>query len=131
MTSQFIDTNYILRFLLKDEQNQFQKVSNFFTEALSKQIPLVSNLVVLFEVYWVLLKVIKLEKNQAATLLYNFVQLGVVDFPEFDIITNALELDLENNLGLEDNYHVCWCKSQKISIINSFDKNLLKTWNKD
>lgn len=131
MNKQFVDTNYILRYLLKDNLEQYNLVSKFFIECVTGGIKLVSNNVVLFEVYWVLFKTIKLEKEQTNTLIYKFLQLDIVEFEDKQIIFSALENDLNNSLGLEDNYHLSWCKFNKITSIHSFDEKLNKVWAKN
>ena len=64
MNKQFVDTNYILRLLLKDNLEQYNFVLKFFSDSVTSNAKLVSNIVVLFQVYWVLIKVIKLEKEK-------------------------------------------------------------------
>jgi len=130
MNKQFVDTNYILRYLLKDNLEQYNLVSKFFIECVTGGIKLVSNNVVLFELYWVLFKTMKLEKEQTCTLINHFLQLDIVEFEDKPIIALALQNDLTNNLGLEDNYHLSWCKLNKITKINSFDEKMNKAWAK-
>ena len=127
MNKQFVDTNYILRFLLKDNLEQYNFVLKFFSDSVTN-IKLVSNIVVLFEVYWILFKTIKLEKEQTNTLIYNFLQLGIIQFQDNEIILKASEKDSENSLGLENNFHLSWCKHHKITKLHSFDEKLNKTW---
>jgi predicted nucleic-acid-binding protein len=130
MNKQFVDTNYILRYLLKDNLEQYSLVSKFFIECVTGGIKLVSNNVVLFELYWVLFNTMKLEKEQTCTLINHFLQLDIVEFEDKQIIALALQNDLANNLGLEDNYHLSWCKFNKISKIHTFDGKMNKVWTK-
>jgi predicted nucleic acid-binding protein len=53
-----------------------------------------------------------------------------VEFEDKPIIALALQNDLTHNLGLEDNYHLSWCKFNKISTIHTFDEKMNKTWAK-
>ena len=50
----FIDTNYFLRFLLKDNEKQFIEVKKLFEKAILGEIDLYTSLIVIFEIYWVL-----------------------------------------------------------------------------
>ena len=115
MNKQFVDTNYILRLLLKDNLEQYNFVLKFFSDSVTSNAKLVSNIVVLFQVYWVLIKVIKLEKEKTNILIYNFLQLGIIEFRDNEIILKALEKDSENSLDLQNNFHLAWCENHKIS----------------
>ncbi len=130
MNKQFVDTNYILRYLLKDNLEQYNLVSKFFIECVTSNIKLVSNNVVLFEVYWVLFKTLKLGKEETNTLIYKFLQLDIIEFEDKQIISLALEKDSNNNLGLEDNFHLSWCRFNKISNLHTFDEKMNKVWAK-
>jgi len=50
----FVDTNYFLRFLLKDIGKQHQKAKKLFEKAASGEIKLFTSMIVFFEIYWVL-----------------------------------------------------------------------------
>ncbi len=59
----FVDTNYFLRFFLRDSREQYLIVKQFFLDGASGKIKLFTSLIVLFEVYWVLKSYYGKEKN--------------------------------------------------------------------
>lgn len=50
----FVDTNYFLRFLLADQEEQHQTAKALFKKAAIGEVDLFTSLIVFFEVYWVL-----------------------------------------------------------------------------
>ena len=54
MPINFLDTNVILRLLLKDVPEQYQKAFDIFNQAIDRELKIIANDLVFFEVYWVL-----------------------------------------------------------------------------
>ncbi|MFA5770598.1 MAG: PIN domain-containing protein, partial [Patescibacteria group bacterium] len=54
MKSYFIDTNYFLRLLLRDDEKQFEEVYSVFQQAVNQKVKIYTSVIVFFEIYWVL-----------------------------------------------------------------------------
>ena len=50
----FVDTNYFLRYLLKDIPEQHEEAKRLFVAAADGKVELMTTSLVFFEVYWVL-----------------------------------------------------------------------------
>lgn len=62
MKSYFIDTNYFLRLLLKDDEKQFKEAYLIFQQAVNQEIKIFTSTIVFFEIYWVLSSFYKKDK---------------------------------------------------------------------
>lgn len=130
MKSYFIDTNYFLRFLLKDNEEQFKKILFIFKLAIDKKINLYTSVIVFFELYWVLRSFYKNNKKNCVDLLSKIIKINFIDFENKEIIQEALTLFEKTNLDLEDCYNLSYSKKINIDELATFDKKLLKNFKK-
>lgn len=130
MKSYFVDTNYFLRFLLKDNEEQFKKILFIFKLAIDKKINLYTSVIVFFELYWVLRSFYKNNKKNCIDLLSKIIKINFIDFENKEIIQEALALFEKTNLDLEDCYNFSYSKKINIDELATFDKKLLKNFKK-
>jgi predicted nucleic-acid-binding protein len=126
MKKYFIDTNYFLRFLLKDDEKQFNIVYSLFQKGISGEIELFTSVVVFFEIYWVLSSFYKKKKNKIIEFLKNILKLTFIDFENKIILDEAIIFFQKFNLDLEDCYNLSYAKLKKANEFNTFDKILNK-----
>lgn len=126
----FVDTNYFLRFFLKDNLSQNKEAKELFLKADKDQINLISSTVVFFEIYWVLRSVYKKDVSIVFKVLYATLQLPVT-FEEKDILLESLLRFKETRLGLVDSYHLAFTNYHNINNLKTFDKKLLKEFEKN
>jgi len=122
----FIDTNYFLRFLLKDDEKQFNIVYSLFQKGINGEIQLFTSVVVFFEIYWVLSSFYKKKKNKIIEFLKNILKLTFIDFENKTILEEAIIFFQKFNLDLEDCYNLAYAKLKKANEFNTFDKILNK-----
>ena len=122
----FIDTNYFLRFLLKDDEKQFNIVYSLFQKGINGEIQLFTSVVVFFEIYWVLSSFYKKKKNKIIEFLKNILKLTFIDFENKTILEEAIIFFQKFNLDLEDCYNLAYAKLKKANEFITFDKILNK-----
>lgn len=122
----FVDTNYFLRFLVRDVEDQYQEVRQLFERGITKEKKLFTSLIVLFEIYWVLSSFYKQDKREIAKILAEILKMKFISINERDLLLKALEVYKTGNLGLEDSYNLVFSKAKKASAFASFDKILVK-----
>lgn len=88
----YIDTNFILRFFLKDHKEHFSVAEDTFLQAKNGIISLVCITEVILEVEYVLRKVYKLPRKKIATVLRSLVDKKYIGFPDKKIIHSTLSL---------------------------------------
>lgn len=121
----FVDTNYFLRFLLRDNEKQHGEAKRLILEAASGKAKLVSSTIVFFEVAWVLRSVYGKDKLALADRLRKLLNINV-DFSDNRLLSDALDLFEESNLSLEDCYNIIFARDCKVAEFKTFDKKLSK-----
>ena len=118
----FVDTNYFLRFLVDNGSEQYQNSSDLISQATRGDIELSTDIIVIFEIYWVLGNVYEYNETQIKSALLQICSFDFLTIIEKPILLKAIS-NIENfNGDLEDSYHYFFCQSQKISNIATFDK---------
>ncbi len=114
-----LDTNYILRYLLRDNEEMFATAK----EVISKQRCFILESV-LAEVVYVLNGVYKTPKPLIAKTLSQFISLDNISMHEsVSIFITALELYQSRNLDFVD---CCLCSRKDRYEVKTFDKRLTK-----
>lgn len=121
----FIDTNYFLRFLLKDNNQQSSQAKELFLQAARGKKQLVTSLLVFFEVCWVLRSVYGKDKASLAKILSDILSLNFV-LDERRLILESLDFFKNTNLSLEDCYNLIFAKQKKATEFKTFDLKLAK-----
>ena len=127
----FIDTNYILRFLLNDINSQHEDAKNLFLSASEGKSALITSTTVFFEIYWVLSSYYERNKTEVANVLEKVLSLNFIEMEERELLFKSLSLFKKINLDLEDCYNVCYAKSKGIRSFKTFDKKLDKEFSKN
>ena len=109
-----IDTNILIRFLVKDNIKQAKKVFNLFKQAeIKRQNFFISNFTVI-ETVWVLSKLYKCTNKDISNAFNVLLSIPIINFEsenllkEFIVISEKTNLDLANLLiGLSGTYNNC------------------------
>ena len=121
----FVDTNYFLRFLLKDNEPQYKLARKLFIKSAQRKVKLTTSLVVFFEVVWVLRSSYGKDRKSLAGTLFNMLKLDF-EIQEKYLIIESLNLFQKTNLSLEDCYNLVFAKNINSSEFKTFDKKLDK-----
>lgn len=126
MKTYFVDTNYFLRLLLKEDGKQFNRVYSLFQKAIKNEVNLCTSVVVLFEIYWVLSSFYKHNKLRVCQYLEKILAMSYIEIEKRETFTYALFIYKKNALDLEDCYNLAIGKIFAVDEFASFDKKLLK-----
>jgi predicted nucleic-acid-binding protein len=129
MPTKYLDTNFILRLILKDNLEQFQVVENLLKLANQNTCKLFVSLVVVFETEWVLRSFYKIEKVDIVAIFTKLFLISEIKFEQAEVLEMAFGQMLKSNLGLEDGYHLAFCELNKMEL-TTFDKKLKKSTTK-
>ena len=86
-----VDTNVLLRFFIRDDEEQFQKAARFFSEC-SNEKPAFITSVVLVEFTWTLRTGYKYRREDIAGILTQMLRSGELRIEHFDEVQKATEL---------------------------------------
>lgn len=120
----FVDTNYLLRFLIKDVPAQHTQAKRLFTEAAKGKVELITSTVVVFEVVWVLTSFYELTKADTLELLRQVLLMNFLVIPERPLLTRALDLFEEYAVSFEDCYNVAFAEAHDAVPFKTFDRKL-------
>ncbi|MBU0974988.1 PIN domain-containing protein [Patescibacteria group bacterium] len=124
----YVDTNYFLRFFLDDNQKQTEVVRELFEKGSQDEVDLRSSIVVFLEVYWVLKSFYSFPKSQITELLGAMLKMDFIKFDDEKIMLQAIKLFSDNNLNLEDCFHLAYVleNNGEDKKLATFDKRLKK-----
>jgi len=123
MKTYLIDTNFLLRFLLKDVPDQSQKSKQYITQAKDKKIKIVIPQIIIFEIYYVLSKYYNFPKQQIANALQKILSTKYLSIENKNTFLNTLSLWKNNNIEFVDNFLLSLSQEKKYQIL-TFDKKL-------
>jgi len=122
----FVDTNYFLRFLLRDVKKQHQEAKRLFLKGAEGKIKLFTSLVVIFEIYWVLLSFYQKKKDRVIEIFEKIFDLEFVEIENKKLLEKALMTYKKTNLDFEDCYNLALAKEKGIKEFKTFDERLRK-----
>lgn len=125
MKKYYIDTNVILRFLLKDNERHYNEAADYFEKAKDGKIEITLIPEVLFEIDYVLRGVYFLSKNEVVDILLKLVKTPYLKIENRNIIISVIEQYQLLSVDLFDVYLYFFAKSRDASVL-SFDKDFLK-----
>lgn len=120
--AKLVDTNLIIRFLIKDNFTQFEAAQKIFSSSNEK---LILPDLVLAEVVWTLLSVYKLGKQEVVEKLLKLLELKNL-IANFHLLVNSLLIYRDHNISFVDAYLAAYAELEKLEGIYSFDKDLDK-----
>jgi predicted nucleic-acid-binding protein len=97
-----LDTNVVLRFLVRDDEQQWQIADRYINEALQANEPCLINNIVLCEVGWVLRSRYKLSRAKLIETLENIVKANIFVFENREAIEWAIGQMKSGNADFSD-----------------------------
>lgn len=120
----FVDTNYFLRFLLKDEKKHSSVAFNLLKKASFGEVSLFISLIVFFEIYWVLSSLYKVDKNNIQKVLSDILKMDFIEIENRDVLIDSVNNFDKFNYDLEDTFNLFFACKNKAKDFKTFDKKL-------
>jgi predicted nucleic-acid-binding protein len=121
-----LDTNVLVRFLVKDDEHQAQIVYNVFKQAeAGKKIFWVSLLVVL-ETIWVIDSVYEIPRKEILDSLNELLLMPILKFEAQETIRSFILLAQKNSIDLSDVLIACAAQQSGCECVLTFDKKASK-----
>jgi len=125
----FVDTNYFLRYLLRDNEKQYLIASKLIEEAALGTKELFTSTIVFFELQWVLGSVYNKQKANIVPILKSILaSLPFIRIEERSLLEESLGLYEEESVSLADCYNLLVARDQKVETFATFDQKLLKLY---
>lgn len=117
-----VDSNLILRFLLKDHPKQSPQARKLFK---NPHETLILTDIVVAEVIWILTSYYKFSKEDVAEKIYQLLKIPTLK-TNMHTIVRTLHLYRNFNIDYIDAYLAAYCEKEKLEGIYSFDKDFDK-----
>lgn len=122
----FLDTNIILRFILKDHPTYSPKAEVIIKKIDQGEVKVYISWPTILEVIFVLQNSIKLPKKEIAEKLLPIFHLGNVNLEQKALLDSIFEYYVDKNISLTDAYNVALMQKKKVKKIYSFDSDFDK-----
>lgn len=125
MKKYIVDTNFIIRYLLSDNEDQYKETKGFFESAREGKIQIQLEQSVFVEVIFVLSSFYEIPKEKIVATLHSLLSYKGLE-AEKQLLQHALEIFQENNIHIVDAIVIARCNYSKNQVL-TFDKKLKKT----
>jgi len=125
MKEYYVDSNFFLRFILKDNLNQWKVANDYFKEAKLEKVKLVFLTETIIEIEYVLRKVYKLSRKIILKYLLTLLSINNFEITDKELLKDALLYYVEKNIDFVDIIIFLKARSQNAEVL-TFDKDFDK-----
>jgi predicted nucleic-acid-binding protein len=123
-----IDTNFLARILIKDNQSQLTEILDFIDTAIETNSILFVDRLVTFELFFILTgKIYQLNRLEIYEKLTSLLNISCFTFENRNLLEQALEIYKTNNLDFTDCFLIARSLLEK-SELQTFDKQAQKVF---
>jgi predicted nucleic-acid-binding protein len=122
-----LDTNILLRLILKDDAKQHARVLNLLKKTLSAGRPGFINLVVLMEFAWTLRRAFKQNNESIVATVEQLLGVENVVVERGEIVARALWLSIDKHIDLPDALISCLNEAEGCSETLTFDEDFARS----
>jgi len=117
-----LDTNILVRFLVRDDEVQAQKVFELFRKAQERGEEYFVPLVVVLEMIWVLEAVYRIQRKQILDAIKDLLDLPILRFDAREAVQSFLRIALKSRVDLSDIIICSAAKEKGCEKVFTFDK---------
>ena len=121
-----VDTNVLIRFIMKDDEKQAKSVYQLFKQSEQNQQPLFVPLLVVLEVIWVLQSVYEIPDADIVQTFSDLLAMPVLSFESENVLENFIESTANTSFDLSDLLIANSAYSSDCESIFTFDKKASK-----
>ncbi len=118
----WLDTNVILRYLIKDDEKMFQSVRSLFLKAEKGALILYIHSITIAELVWTLESFYGYNKEEIVNVLTRLINAEGIEVSDKETVQNALILYLDANVDYIDAYLASHAASSDVPTIFTLDK---------
>ena len=126
----YCDTNFVIRYLLADNQEMFVKTKEIFEQAKPGKISLIIEQTVFTEIIFVLSSFYNVPRSKIAETLSEFLLYKGIVCEDKDSLLLALDIYSKQNLHIVDCILIAKARTANLPIL-SFDQKLMTINNKE
>ena len=121
MPTAFLDTNILLRYLTRDDEQKAQRALNLLIRVERGEEKIITSSLVIFETVFTLQSFYKVHRERIKELLLPIISLRGLQLPGKNIYYQAFDLYIGNNISFADAYNAAYILAEGIPNIYSWD----------
>lgn len=121
MAPRFLDTNILLRYLTRDDEEKADRALALLLRVEQGQEVLVTSPLVVFETVFTLQRSYHVPRNQIRDLTLPIIDLRGLHLPDKNLYHQAFDLYVNDNISFADAYNVAYMRARGLSEVYSWD----------
>ena len=126
MSAYFIDTNILLRYLTRDDEQKAQRTLNLLMKVERGEEKVITSSLVIFETIFTLQRFYKVPRPRIKELILPIISLRGLQLPGKNVYYQAFDLYITKNISFADAYNAAYMISEEIFNIYSWDRDFDK-----
>ncbi len=126
MPVRFLDTNVLLRYLTRDDEDKAQRTFNLLLSIERGEERVITSSLVIFETVYTLQSFYKVPRRTIKELLSPIISLRNLQLQSKDVYYRAFDLFISKNISFADAYNAAYMIDEEITHIYSWDKDFDK-----
>lgn len=126
MPPRFVDTNILLRYLVRDDEEKARRALVLLARVERGEEKVITSPMVIFETVFTLQSRYKVPRERIKELVLSIIALRGLQLPSKNVYYRAFDLYVAHNLSFADAYNAAYMEAEKVSNIYSFDADFDK-----
>ncbi len=121
MSASFLDTNILLRYFTRDDEQKAQRALDLLIRVERGEEKIITSSLVIFETVFTLQRFYKVPRQRIKELILSIISLRGLHIPGKNVYYHAFDLYVSNNISFADAYNAAYMLSEEISNIYTWD----------
>ena len=126
MSTCFLDTKILLRFLTRDDPGKAQRARNLLLRIERGEEKVITSPLVIFETIYTLQRYYKVPRQIIKEQILSIISLRSLHLPDKSLYRRAFDLYLTKNISFADAYNAVYVQTEEVSHIYSWDEDFDK-----
>jgi uncharacterized protein len=126
MSARFLDTNILLRYFTRDDEQKAQRALDLLIRVERGEEKIITSSLVIFETVFTLQRFYKVPRQRIKELILSIISLRGLHLPGKNVYYHAFDLYITNNISFADAYNAAYMLSEKVSNIYTWDTDFDK-----
>jgi uncharacterized protein len=126
MSASFLDTNILLRYFTRDDEQKAQRALDLLIRVERGEEKIITSSLVIFETVFTLQRFYKVPRQRIKELILSIISLRGLHLPGKNVYYHAFDLYVTNNISFADAYNAAYMLSEKVSNIYTWDTDFDK-----
>ena len=122
----FVDTNILLRYLTRDDEQKALRALNLLMKVERGEEKVITSSLVIFETIFTLQRFYKVPRPRIKELILPIISLRGLQLPGKNVYYHAFDLYITKNISFADAYNAAYMLSEKVPNVYSWDTDFDK-----